>query len=59
MPSTFAIKEFESCAGIPVFTANGVTMWHAMGLAGLTLSDSRFGTLIAGELGNNFRSGSS
>lgn len=59
MPSTFAIKEFENCAGKPVFTANGVTMWHAMGLAGLTLSDSRFGTLIAGELGEKFGSGSS
>ncbi len=48
MPTLFAVKDFEECAGIPVFTANGVTMWHAMKLANQELSDPRFGSLIAG-----------
>ncbi len=48
MPSIFSINAFEACAGIPVFTANGVTVWNAMKLAGRKLSDSRFGSLIAG-----------
>lgn len=51
MPSLFAIDDFEKVAGIPVFTANGVTMWHAMNLVGEQVSDARFGSLIAGDLG--------
>ncbi len=46
MPTLFAINAFETAAAIPVFTANGVTMWDAMNLAGLTISDSRFGSLM-------------
>ncbi len=47
MPTLFAINDFEKTAGIPVFTANGVTMWDAMKLAGKTVSDARFGSLMA------------
>lgn len=46
MPTLFAVNEFETTAEIPVFTANGVTMWDAMNLAGLKVSDSRFGSLM-------------
>ena len=47
MPTLFAINDFEAAAGIPVFTANGVTMWNAMRLAGRYVTDSRFGSLMA------------
>ena len=47
MPTLFAINDFEAAAGIPVFTANGVTMWNAMRLAGRHVTDSRFGSLMA------------
>ena len=46
MPTLFAINDFEAAAGIPVFTANGVTMWNAMRLAGRHVVDSRFGSLM-------------
>ena len=50
MPSLFSINEFENATDIPVFTANGVTMWNAMNLAGIQLADARFGSLISGKL---------
>ncbi|MDE0309985.1 MAG: hypothetical protein OXI60_09180 [Acidiferrobacterales bacterium] len=49
MPTLFAASDFEKAAGIPVFTANGVTMWNATNLAGLSVSDDRFGSLISGK----------
>ena len=51
MPSIFAIDDFEKEAGMPVFTANGITMWHAMNLVGEQVPNARFGSLIGGKLG--------
>ena len=50
MPSLFSIADFENVCEIPVFTANGVTMWNAMKLAGQELIDARFGSLFSGGL---------
>ena len=51
MPSLFSVRDFEHVAGIPVFTANGVTMWNASNLAGLNIKDAKFGSLISGKFG--------
>ena len=50
MPSLFAIERFESSAGLPVFTANGVTMWNAIELIDGECVIDGFGSLFAGRL---------
>ena len=50
MPSLFAIEDFERTANLPVFTANGVTMWNAIELMNGSLLLNGFGSLFAGEL---------
>ena len=51
MPSLFAIEQFEKAAGLPVFTANGVTMWSAIELIKGSIRLDGYGSLFAGELG--------
>ena len=49
-PTLFAIRDFEQVAGIPVLTANGVTMWNAMELMQRKFKISGFGSLLEGQL---------
>ena len=50
MPSLFSIEEFEIEAKLPVFTANGVTMWNAINLLEENSRVTGFGSLFAGQL---------
>ena len=49
MPSLFSINEFEQVAGIPVLTANGVTVWDALLLMQQDICFSGFGSLLSGS----------
>ena len=49
-PSMFSIEEFEKTAGIPVFTANGVSLWDAYQMMRKGFRADGFGTLISGQL---------
>ena len=50
---------------MPVFTANGITMWHAMNLVGEQVPNARFGSFYCWRVGLilteplSFRPGSS
>ncbi|WP_051899080.1 maleate cis-trans isomerase family protein [Sciscionella sediminilitoris] len=40
------LTDLELCAGKPVLTATGVTLWHALRLIGVQHTDSRLGALF-------------
>ena len=46
MPSIFLADDLEKAVSRPVLTANVVTLWHAMSLAGRSLPIQGFGSLL-------------
>ena len=50
MPSLHLVERLEEVAQRPVLTANAVTMWRAIALAGGELPINGYGTLLAGPV---------
>ena len=46
MPSIYLTQDLEDAVGCPVLTANTVTLWHAMVLAGTPIPTPGFGGLL-------------
>jgi len=49
MPTLHLVERLEAAAGRPVLTANAVTLWQAMKLAGGAMAVAGHGTLLAGR----------
>lgn len=50
LPSLHFVADLEADLGVPVLTANGVTLWDAQRLSGRDLPVEGYGRLLAGDL---------
>ena len=49
LPSLHFVADLEADLGVPVLTANGVTLWDAQRLSGRDLPVEGYGRLLAGD----------